>query len=445
MQVSKKFITAIFCALFLPLIAIAQVKTTNNKGERIILYPDGSWEYDKSAQVETTNTPETAPTTNNDDQEAKQRAINARREEAEAIKVEKMAETKLQQYENSLKAQMGVPLSKEEKQEQKTRLAELKDDFKFASSIRKSASKKARMYEKMVAMPPEQRAKALAKLHVSEQKKLDRIVAKERKNDKSTPPIKPQEVKNEVVTTTKPEESSVDTPPPTTTPEPSETPTVETPTSENTTEPIAETATTQPKKITLPLVQELDLAEKRSKDMKKYKNTFSISQETKDCYFEVDEVDEFTGKRRKSLPARVFFTHTDENIRPYMNGQEFIVCKGSISEIAEGNFVLALSFVIQTTDAAQQFGRIDENSTLSLKLLNGENIVLRNSKMDLGLVNNHLKQTLFRAYYPIYGETAKMLMKSEVSKAKMVWGAGYDVYEIYEMDFFKEQLACFIK
>jgi hypothetical protein len=422
MQVRKKLAYAICFALFLPLFAQAQVKTTNSKGERIIVYPDGSWEYDKSKEATGNKAPAAgAANKAESDRKIRQEAVNARREEAEAIKTEKLAEKELDHYSASLQAQGDVPLSKDERLEQKNRLKSLKNDLKVATTLRKAASSKARLYEKMVDMPLEKREKELAKLKASEQKELDKIVSRERKNENPASAYPKQSHRPEMPPSSRPAAPVAAK-------------------QKNEAGPAPQTAANP----YAHLVQQLDLTEKRDKEMEKYRTPiYGNFTSAKDCFFDVDEVDEFSGKHRRSLAARLFFTHTDENLRPYMNGKEFIVCRGAISEVGEGRLVLALTIVLQATDVAQKFGRLDDGSTLSLKLINGENVVLRNTRTDFGVVDNTLKQTVFHAYYPISAENAKLLSKSEVNKAKLVWSMGYDVFEIYEMDFFKEQLACF--
>ncbi|HFB99964.1 MAG TPA: hypothetical protein ENJ53_04085, partial [Phaeodactylibacter sp.] len=55
-----------------------------------------------------------------------------------------------------------------------------------------------------------------------------------------------------------------------------------------------------------------------------------------DCEIAFDGVDNFSGKKRKDVARTVLFTHTDEAMQRYMEGQDYIICEGNLTRIKGG-------------------------------------------------------------------------------------------------------------
>ncbi len=392
----------------------AQVRTTNEKGEAIIRYSDGTWEYAE---------PQSSISETDSRKKAQKLAIEARRSEAEKIKVEKLAQLEY----DRLKTKVTYMQDAEEKKVKKSELKLLKSKLKTAKSARKKASKNARFYEGLIDMPTEKREAALAK-------KIEKDAVAQRKAEREQlgleaetladeeRPKKPKKAKK-----TRKEKVDVETE------EPS-----------RTREKIVRT--TEAPKIpgVLTRMDKINLAEKRHKELnKKYDTPIRDYSNKKDCSFAFNEKDEFTGESKKGLNPRLFFTNTDEALIPFMNGEDFLVCEGYLAQVSGGRIVLALTYTMKSVDAIRQYGRLDAGSALKLKLLDGTSISLWNNREDPGVVNKRKQTTVYQGFYNISQSDLKKLKKSEVSKARVVWSSGYDNYEVYELDFFKEQLECF--
>lgn len=429
----KRTIINILAFLFLAIStqSFAQVRTTNENGEEIIRYSDGTWKYAN----------ETASLSETDSRKKVQKlAITARRNEAQKIKAEKI--TKLEY--DRLKTKITYTTDSEEKALLKTQMKAMKSRVKEAKSARKKASKDARFYEKLVTMPLEKReltlAKKLEKEAVAGRKAERESLGLEAEDKIAEVKVKKPRVKkqknNDLSEVEKPKRKKV------------RKPKVKKPKKQRGDKiasnrlPRASKAPKVPGVLTR--MDKINLAEKRQKELSK-KYTFPITDYAaqKDCRFAFNEKDEFTGESKKGLESRLFFTNTDEALVPFMNGEDFMVCEGYLAQVSGGRIVLSLKYTMKSVDANKQYGRLDEGAALKLKLLDGTNISLWNNNEDRGFINKRKQTTVYQAFYNISQVNAKKLSKSEVSKARVVWGSGYDSYEIYELDFFKDQLACF--
>ncbi len=168
---------------------------------------------------------------------------------------------------------------------------------------------------------------------------------------------------------------------------------------------------------------------------------------TPPCELAYDGVDEFTGKRRWEMPKQIFFTHTSDRLKPFFKEKNHITVEGFISG-ASGNggiYYLNLNIIILSEMAQREFGVLEKGSILTLKLINGSNVKLFNTKTSTGTLDKVEKRVAYRAQYMINSDNLKSLRKSEIDKARIVWGTGYEDYEVYNLDFFIDQLNCLEK
>jgi len=141
------------------------------------------------------------------------------------------------------------------------------------------------------------------------------------------------------------------------------------------------------------------------------------------------------------LQPELLFSYTDERLRPYLQDKEYLVCKAFIS--SSGGFrYLTLDFTFAYPNAQEAYGFIDQNSVLTIKLLNGDVINLRAGKMDRGQYNTVKKELTYSVYYPIDRSYIGLLKTSEVDLLRVFWSSGFEEYPILQMDFFQRQFQC---
>ena len=149
-------------------------------------------------------------------------------------------------------------------------------------------------------------------------------------------------------------------------------------------------------------------------------------------------------QKRIILEDALLFTHTDPDLRPYFKDQELITCRGHLSLIGGQSF-LTLEFLIASPYAAKNFGPLQSGALLRLKLIDGSFINLRNLQTDRGSINSYTGHTRYLGQYVLERKAQRALRKKEVDKMRVLWGTGFEDYDIYELDFFIDQLACIAK
>lgn len=181
-----------------------------------------------------------------------------------------------------------------------------------------------------------------------------------------------------------------------------------------------------------------------SKRFKKYKIEEDVmyNPPPNDCNISFEGIDEFLGKKRKDVARSVFFTHTDDDMRRYMKTEDYVKCEGGLTQIKGGVLLLNLFISIKTTDAKRAFGQIGKGGLISIKMLDGSKVTLANNKADVGNFDPLTGRHTYTTQYLINSGQEKKLKNAEVDMVRVIWETGYEDYEVYNIDFFKDQFQC---
>jgi len=163
------------------------------------------------------------------------------------------------------------------------------------------------------------------------------------------------------------------------------------------------------------------------------------------CQLVFNDLDEFSGKVRKDVAKELFFTFTNEKMRPYFKNREFISCDAGLTSFSGEVYFLRLDLEVATEKAQKEYGFLEKGSALIVKMIDGSTVRLTNRKTDMGTLNPLQKSVVYKPQYVISGSQVKSLSKGEVDRVRVVWSTGYEDYEVYELDFFKNQLRCLEK
>lgn len=164
-----------------------------------------------------------------------------------------------------------------------------------------------------------------------------------------------------------------------------------------------------------------------------------LSQEQ--CAFAFDHVDEFTGTRKKGLAPRLFFAYTPEQYRKFLKTSDFIHCEGYLSQSSEGGMALNLSLSIASPAAREKFGDLPPSSNLTLKTMQGKEFFLKTYKGAKAVVKGDV--TVYEASFVISKADARQLATAEVDQVRLRFTEGFQIYEVYYLDFLREQFPCF--
>jgi hypothetical protein len=147
------------------------------------------------------------------------------------------------------------------------------------------------------------------------------------------------------------------------------------------------------------------------------------------------------GRYRRDLTKQLLFTHTEEKLRPFLHGQQYLSCEGYFTVLG-GYRYLSLEFTFAYPNAREAYGFIEKGSYLLIKLLNDQFVTLFSGKMDTGAYDTETGLLTYRVHYPIDQSQINILKRSEASSVLVSWSSGYEEYEVYELGFFINQIQC---
>ncbi|MFT4666675.1 MAG: hypothetical protein ACI8YQ_001331 [Polaribacter sp.] len=411
------FFTVGLIFLFLPNNAFSQTVTLNEDGEKIVVYPDGSWHFYKEESVNSTVITKHTPIDNPITTEPKGKKKKKRRKkEKEPFKVDQVYElqetrkailraeraaaieetSRLAGEESVFKrifleeeledAYQSIEMTHDDIAQIEVRLKNAKEEEERANTNYKEAQRRSKTYEKMIEMSSGKRNRMLAKLE----------------EDISTPTgggKSPMQVR--AVTATITENSQQDT---------------------------------------------YVAAENRQQrpPIRSYNSKTNVLRfpPNHPCQLAYNGVDEFSGKKRKQSQKTFFFSHTPERFRSYFKGRDYLVCQGTLISVDETPRSFNIEYTIATDQAAREFGVLEKGSQLILRLIDGGKLILVNNKTATGIIDPVSKTTTYNTSYPLNKSQLKKLREAEVDKVRMIWATGYEDYEVYQVDFFRDLFRC---
>lgn len=147
---------------------------------------------------------------------------------------------------------------------------------------------------------------------------------------------------------------------------------------------------------------------------------------------------------RRDVQKQTLFSHTDERLRLFLKDKEYLRCEGFATSIGGFRFI-TLQFTFAYPNAREAYGFIEKGSILTIKLLDGSFVNLRSGKMDKGSYDTLTGLLTYSVHYPIDRSQISFLRNSEADSVLVFWSSGYEEYEVFEIDFFINQLACLEK
>lgn len=157
------------------------------------------------------------------------------------------------------------------------------------------------------------------------------------------------------------------------------------------------------------------------------------------CEMDYDLIDEFSGKRKRGLQERWFFSFTPEAYQKFFPQEDYFRCEGYLVE-REKELSLHLVISIQEKSAKKTFGELPPQSKIFLYPMRGNPIALQTFQGAEILEEPH--QTIYKCSYPIKKSSLKALKKMEIDRIRINWSEGFQTYEVYYLDFLLDQFSC---
>lgn len=373
-----------FFLFFLPLLC-GQVVKTNEKGEKIIEYPDGTWKpfVESGTEDPLGVSPDPVRTWEEPDPEEEARKKAIRIAELLSADAERLGNYKeeartrrlvLEDELEDMRSRTDLFSPQEVLQKEKL-LNEQREREMLSNKLYDHSCRLAQDAENLIFLKPKKRDKALKKLETEKKQLEDQMVLLANIGKQDAPP-----------------------------------------------QPVVQAPKTY-------------LSYDPSKDTR-------LNPPAGSCAFTHNEVDKFTGKMRRDLEPVLLFTHTPKDLRPFLRDREYITCKAHLADLSDGLLFLSLEFSIASNNAPAAFGGIPSGGILSILSLKGESLRLVNSRTDAGVYDSGKGVYVYRAQYQISGLQEKALQLMEIDKLRVIWATGYEDYEVFELDFFRNQINC---
>ena len=377
----------------------AQEIQTNDRGEKIIVYRDGSWKYYEGDELKPDPTEGMSAEERQAyvEEESRKEAIRiAERARAEANRLEReFRELRMERSLAERALDQADPSSPSVVEEAKSELKRSVEAQKLAEERYEEAEKYAEKVADLIYKP-----------HRKRQKKMAKLTAKRedwrRRND-------PDYSAPEKIATgfEEPREPELNPNPPT--------------------EP-APPRTKNSERVYARYIPTEDVL---------------INPPDPECELAVDGTDEFTKVNRRATKPTILFSHTNKELRNIFDAEEdYITAYGHLLQVEGGQRYLVLDFYIASQQAERAFGALRPNSMVTLRFLDGDTFNLFNVKYDGGKYDAVTGRYHFRGQYSVAGKVEKQLTKSELDQVRVVWETGYEDYPIYELDFFADQFRC---
>jgi hypothetical protein len=145
---------------------------------------------------------------------------------------------------------------------------------------------------------------------------------------------------------------------------------------------------------------------------------------------------------RRDGEKELLFTFTDERLRLFFPDKEYLRCEAFLSSLGKREKQLTIEFLFAYPNAREAYGVIEKNSLITLKLFNGQIIELKAGELDLGKYESEKDLLTYRMVYKMDNQQINLLRKQELEEIRMYWSAGFEVYPVYNIDFFSRQLKC---
>ncbi|SEQ71569.1 hypothetical protein [Neolewinella agarilytica] len=142
-----------------------------------------------------------------------------------------------------------------------------------------------------------------------------------------------------------------------------------------------------------------------------------------------------------SYPS-LFFTYTDENLRPFLDGKEYLRCTAWTSRDQRGDRFLELKLTFANPNAITSYGYLAQNSSLSLHLLNGRHISLQAVRETVGIIDHARREVNYTVRYRLPRGGAQELRNQAIDYVRIFWSSGYEEYQVFQVDALRQLMRC---
>lgn len=160
------------------------------------------------------------------------------------------------------------------------------------------------------------------------------------------------------------------------------------------------------------------------------------------CQYAYEGLDAKGVDWRRDGEKELLFTFTDERLKLFFPDKEYLRCEAFLSAVGKREKQLTIEFRFAYPNAREAYGVIEKNSLITLTLFDGQIVELKAGELDLGKYETDKDMLTYRMIYKMDNQQINLLRKQELEEIRMYWSAGFEVYPVYNIDFFSRQLKC---
>lgn len=172
-----------------------------------------------------------------------------------------------------------------------------------------------------------------------------------------------------------------------------------------------------------------------------WEDNLMVNPPRKACTYAFDAFDEDLQRYRRAMPPGELFAYTDDRLRFYLKDKAYLSCAANLSTVG-GLRVLNLEFKFAYPNASEAYGFIEQGSILTLLFLNGDFINLQAGVLADGQYDMTTEELTYRVQYPISTAQVAYLKKEELDRVRVYWSSGYEEYEVFDVEFLANQAQC---
>lgn len=163
-----------------------------------------------------------------------------------------------------------------------------------------------------------------------------------------------------------------------------------------------------------------------------------------ECELEFDGYDEVLRADKKEVKSEFFFGHSQEKMKPYFKNDDFITCNANVSKVGK-KYYITLRLRVKSKDAKKTYGMLRSKETIRFEMVNGNKVYCTSMIQDAGTIEAYTGNTLYTGIYQIAKDDLKILKNEYLDNIGVIWSSGYEEYNIFNVDFLKNQLKCLEK
>ncbi len=156
----------------------------------------------------------------------------------------------------------------------------------------------------------------------------------------------------------------------------------------------------------------------------------------------IENYDSLSSEQVRRNKPQFLFSHTEKKLENYFPNRDFLTGFGNINTSLNGFKVFHLTLLIATPKADKIFGVLEAKDFIAVHLLDGTKVRLQNRFRVNGYWDVQSQSYIYQSQYLIGNREEKQLRSFEVDKILIRWSKARDEYEIFELDFFINQLRC---